>query len=44
MFISSYNKNPMINYEGNQQKDQKYQNLIGSTFSPKCMKNHEKWK
>ena len=39
MFITSKNKNPVINFERNQLKNQKLQKSIGSKISPKM---HEK--
>ena len=39
MFITSKNKNPMINFERNQLKNKKPQNPIGPKISPKM---HEK--
>ena len=42
MFKSSNNKNPLINCERKQPKNQKSQNPIGSKISLKCMKNEIK--
>ena len=44
MFISSHNKNPLINFERNDWKQQKPQNFISLNFSLKCMKNENNWK
>ena len=38
MFISSNNKNPLINCERNNQKHQKPQIFLGSKITLKCMK------
>ena len=39
MFLTPKNKNPVINFERNQLKNQKLQKSIGSKISPKM---HEK--
>ena len=44
MFISSNNKNLVINYERKNQKHHKPQNFLGSKIAFKCMKNENKWK
>ena len=48
MFISSNNKNPVINCERNNKKHQKPQIFLGSKITLKCMKkgmrNENKWK
>ena len=44
MLISARNKNPLINFERKDWKNQNPQIFIGSTFSLKCMKHENKWK
>ena len=42
MFISFNNRNPVINYERNNQKHQKPQIFLGPKITLKCMRNENK--